>query len=57
MALSKKKISDQASAGTQKEDKEWKLVGWFVNFTFNQVAKSRSVEAVVAQRIEFALYS
>ena len=41
MALSKKKISDQASAGTQKEDEEWKLVGWFVNFTFNQVAKSR----------------
>ena len=57
MALPKKKISDQASAGTQKEDKEWKLVGCFVNFKFNQVAKSRWVEAVVAQRCEFVLYS
>ena len=60
----KKKISDQASAYAQREDNEWKYQkksvpdGWFVIFHgFSQVDRSGRVEAVVARRSEFVLYS
>ena len=60
----KKKISDQASACTQREDREWKdqkksVAGGLVRKLSAVQSSDRSgrVEAVVAQGSEFVLYS
>ena len=63
-AQHKKAISDQASACAEREDREWlyqqkSVAGGMVCklSEFREVARSGRVEAVVAQRSDFVLYS
>ena len=57
-----KKTSDQVSACSQREDREWKyqkksVAGGLVCKLFSQVDRSDQAEVVVAQGSEFVPYS